>query len=354
MTASRQFPTAPGSLGALVFSLLVAFLLAGCREEVAGQEWSGPSVAEEAAAGEPDAGSDPPRTDGATTEDPAGAGDPAGDANRVRFLSYNLKNWLTMERYERGQTTGQRPKPEREREALVGIVADARPDILGVCEIGSPEDLEQLKQQLADAGVNLPNTHHAGGSDRVRHLGLLTRFPITARTEHDGLDFQLEGREWSVQRGILDVTVETPSGPLRCLGVHLKSKREIPEADQAMIRLNEARQLRRIADEILAAEPATRLVVYGDFNDTRQAPPLRTVQGTRGSDTHLNMIRLTDSRGEYWTHHWSYQDVYSRFDYKLLSANLLDAIVDEESGVLDPEDWSLASDHRALLLTLDL
>lgn len=351
MSTRRLLPIAPGILGAFALCLL-----AGCREEAPGAAWDGPSVEEEAAAGEPVASASPagtgaPETAGGVAG--TGDGDP-GPAGGLRFLSYNLKNWLTMERYERGKTTGERPKPERERDALVGIVAGARPDILGICEIGSREDLGQLQQQLAAAGVELPNVHHGGGADTVRHLALLTRFPIIERTTHEDLGFQLEGRQWTVQRGILDVTVDTPSGPLRCLGVHLKSKREIPEADQAMIRLNEARQLRKVVDGILAEDPGVRLVVYGDFNDTRQAAPLRTVQGSRGSGNRLNMVRLTDSRGEYWTHHWSYQDVYSRFDYKLVTTNLLDAIVNDESGVLDPDDWAVASDHRALLLTLDL
>ena len=54
-----------------------------------------------------------------------------------------------------------------------------------------------------------------------------------------------------------------------------------------------------------------------------------------------------------WTHHWEYQDVYSRFDYVLVN-KLAKADVDfDSSRILDLENWDQASDHRALLVVFE-
>jgi endonuclease/exonuclease/phosphatase family metal-dependent hydrolase len=225
--------------------------------------------------------------------------------------------------------------------------------MLGVCEIGTEADLADLQQRLKSAGLDFPHTHHTGGVDDTRHLAFLSRFPITKSRVPEDLTYELGGQTRGMSRGIVDVTVDTPKGEIRFLGAHLKSKREIPDADQEMIRRAEAHLLRREADQILAKDPEVQLIVYGDMNDMRQASALRTIQGPRSGPKSLEMAYLRDSRGESWTHHWSYQDVYSRFDYILMSEPLLDKISWDECRVLDDEAWADASDHRALLLVID-
>jgi len=154
-------------------------------------------------------------------------------------------------------------------------------------------------------------------------------------------------------RGILDAKIDSPAGELHFLGTHLKSKREIPDGDQEMMRRAEAHLLRREADRILSDNPDTQLIVYGDMNDTRQTSAIRTIQGPRDGPKSLKMAHLRDSHGESWTHFWSYQDVYSRFDYILMSPPLVSKIAWDDSRVLDGESWSKASDHRAHLLIIE-
>jgi endonuclease/exonuclease/phosphatase family metal-dependent hydrolase len=155
-----------------------------------------------------------------------------------------------------------------------------------------------------------------------------------------------------MSRGILDATVKTGVDPVRFLGVHLKSKREIPEADQEMMRRAEAHLLRQHATSILEKDPAAQLIVYGDFNDTRQASAIRTIRGPRNSPLSLGMTFLRDSRGETWTHNWSYQDVYSRFDYVFFSPAVQDLVNWDACRVIDDPETLDASDHRALLFVL--
>jgi endonuclease/exonuclease/phosphatase family metal-dependent hydrolase len=286
----------------------------------------------------------------ATPDAPPPANQHPATANQLRFVAYNLENWLTMDRMVNGRLEKSNPKPEPEKQAAVRIIASARPDLVGVCEIGTRDDLADLQQRLARAGLDLPHLHHAGGTDQTRHLGLLSRLPIQATAQPADSDYVLDGRTFQIQRGVLDATIDAGGTPVRFVGVHFKSKREVEEADQELMRRNEAELVRQHVESILTADPAARLAVYGDFNDTKRSRPLRAVQGPYNSPQFLTALRLGDDRGQVWTHHWDYEDVYSRFDWVLVSRELLKQVDNKASGIIDSPEWYRASDHRPLLV----
>jgi endonuclease/exonuclease/phosphatase family metal-dependent hydrolase len=144
--------------------------------------------------------------------------------------------------------------------------------------------------------------------------------------------------------------VDTACGNIRFLGVHLKSKRDSDDADQDEMRRNEARLLRREIDAIFAEDPGTKLVVYGDLNDTRNTPAIREVHKPGKGAQGLLMMPLADSHGEHWTQHWDFQDVYSRIDYVMLSPALKTSVLWQESKIFDHPSCADASDHRPLLV----
>jgi len=273
------------------------------------------------------------------------------DRPAIRFVTYNVENWLTMERFVNGKAVPGVAKPEKERRAVVEAILSSKPDVLGISEIGNESDVEDLKKHLSDAGMPLPHSHLSRGGDPTRSLVILSRFPIGSTKVHGNLSYRLGDREYVMQRGILDASVNTPAGAFRFLGVHLKSKREVEDGDQEEMRRSEAHLLRRELDRILQEDPQARLVVYGDFNDTRQSPTIKTVHGS-GNGSRLKMIALKDSRGHYWTHHWSSEDVYSRIDYVFVSPALGRAVDWDLCKILDNEAVAAASDHRPLLVVL--
>lgn len=276
----------------------------------------------------------------------------SGNEAPVRFLAYNLKNYLTMRRYIDGQAV-YRHKPREEIDALVQIISSAKPDILGVCEIGTHADLEDLQKRLKLAGVNLPHSHRVSGSDRTRALGLLSRYPIVGRSTPKKTDYTIDGTPFSISRGILDTTVQLPHGAIRLLGVHFKSKRPVPEADQALMRRNESLLLRQHIEEILTHNPGTQLLLYGDFNDTRNSKSVSSIRGRSNSDAHMRIIELLDKRAQSWTHHWKHEDIYSRIDFVMANSMLEPRINKEASKLLDPENWEIASDHRPMLVIIE-
>lgn len=278
---------------------------------------------------------------------------PPATGSGLRFLAYNVENWLLLDdRYDAKSHTSSKnaPKPDQEKAAVIAIVNGVQPDVLGVCEIGTKEDLTDIQSRLKSAGLDLPHSHYVGGMDSVRHLGLLSRFPIVATATPAATTYKLNGKEYGIQRGILDASIKSPDGRLwRFLGVHFKSKREVEDGDQNEMRINEAQLLRQHIDAIFKDDPQARLISYGDFNDTRASAPIRIVQGSRNSPRAMSPIGAHDSREEYWTHFWSREDIYSRFDYILFSPALKKDVCYEECKILDPENWNDASDHRAVL-----
>jgi len=278
----------------------------------------------------------PPRTDG------------------VRVVAYNLKNWLAMERRLGGEIIPNAPKPESEKTAAVRILSALQPDILGVCEIGTDQDLSDLQARLQAAGVELPHRLAHQADDPTRRLALLSRFPITANQSAGPLPYTIGPQTLRFQRGILDATLQiTPAYQLRLLGSHLKSRREVAEADQEVMRRHEAVLLREHVEKILSLDPATNLLLYGDFNDTKNQQPVKVVQGRFGEKNYLRDLPLQDADGHRFTYYWNFSDTYDRIDFAFVNQGLWPEIRPAESFIAKDPDWLLASDHRPLVITLN-
>lgn len=274
-------------------------------------------------------------------------------SEEIVFAAYNVKSYLEMSRTVDGERVADAPKPTEEIEAVVRVIKTIRPDILGLVEMGSKADLKDIQSRLKAAGLDYPHSEWMQGGDETRHVCLLSRFPIVERQSLSDIPVPINGRVARVSRGFLDVTVEVnPNYHLRCIGVHLKSRRPVPEYDQAVMRAKEAWFLRDHVVTIIENAPETNLLIFGDFNDEKNQYPIRTIVGHRGSRTHMSPLPLADSRGEYWTHFWPTADSYSRIDYIMVNKALENEIVPKETGVNDSPFWDIASDHRAIYTTI--
>jgi endonuclease/exonuclease/phosphatase family metal-dependent hydrolase len=340
---ARLLQIAPGLLGAFFLSLT------GCDRKDQAGDWAAQTPRSTAETPAKSAPAPARSADKSRPEAPVGEIAPISEGS-VRFVVFNVENWLTMDRYVDGKAQAGRPKPEKDRLAEAKLLASVKPDILGVSEIGTEEDVKDLQGFLERAGHPMPHFHLNRGVDPTRSLVILSRFPIGKTVAHENLTYRLKSREYGMQRGILDATIGTPSGAYRFLGVHLKSKRETQDGDQEAMRLHEAHLLRGELDAIFRDDPTARLVVYGDFNDTRNSPTLRAIRGA--GQQSLQMIPLKDSKGEYWTHYWDFEDVYSRIDYVMVSDALRKSVEWDGCKIVDAGELRGASDHRPLLVIL--
>ncbi len=270
-------------------------------------------------------------------------------AKGVVFCAYNLRNWVGDDQQSpKGQHS--KPKTEAEKEAVIQVLRDVQPDILGVCEMGSPAQFEDFLARVKPLG--LVHSEYLEAADTDRHLALVSRFPITARNSRGDVRFMLGGVEQRMRRGILDATIQiTPGYQLRCVGVHLKSK--LPSFEgESLVRRHESAKLRAHLDEILKTTPATNLFCFGDFNDTRDTPVFQEISGNRASAGFLEAVLAEDESGDRWTHYWPEADQYSRIDFIFASKGLAPELVRNSGRVNRSPSWNKASDHRAVSVRL--
>ncbi len=258
------------------------------------------------------------------------------------FLTYNVKNWLV---------SSQSPEKTKEaKQAVIRILANAAPDVIGLCEIGSMDDVLEIQSMLKAEGMDYPYAHHAGGADPVRHLALLSRYPIISKEKPDP---RIPETQHTMPRGILDATVRIGGREIRFLGLHLKSKRTVPEFDEAKLRIEEAGHVRKHIDTILAKDPGALLLAYGDFNDTTRSLSTRMICGTYRTPGYMNPIHVTDSHGETWTHHFAEEDSYTRIDFVTVSQELKRHVSRNGSRIVDDPLTQTASDHRPVLIRFE-
>lgn len=280
----------------------------------------------------------------------------AGPA-RFTVATYNLENYVD-------QATATRVvKPEDAKAKIRETLLSIRPDVLAVQEIGLPSALRELQASLKKDGLDLPHFEHVRGYDTNIFVGVLSRFPITARRPHTNENFLLQGRRFQVSRGFAEVDIRVNDRyAFTLMTAHLKSRRAVEYGDEAEIREQEALKLRAKIDARLKADPQVNLVVLGDFNDTKDTPAVQVLLGRAGAsrlvDTRpaeRNGDNATppnprwDPRNISWTHFYGKEDSYQRIDYILLSPGMARDWVKEESYVATVPNWGVGSDHRPVV-----
>ena len=125
----------------------------------------------------------------------------AQPTNTFTVAAYNLENWLLMDRD--GQPD--QPKPDSQKKAIFAVIAKVRPDVLGVEEMGSTNDLAELANGLRSQGLDYPYREWIQGADTNRHVSLLSRFPIVERFSRTDYNYLINGQPQRIERGILDV-----------------------------------------------------------------------------------------------------------------------------------------------------
>ncbi len=281
-----------------------------------------------------------------------GAADVSAETIRLRVATWNVENYLVMNRIIDGRWRPDYPKPETEKAALRRVIAALDADILALQEMGTEPFLRELQRDLAREGLDYPHALLMEGDDPVRHVAVLSRVPPVHAEGHADLDFPyLQGRI-PMKRGLQEVHFETAGVRWILFNIHLKSRftdyREDPRSHWR--RTSEARVAR---DSIRRrhGESGTAYMVIGDFNDTTRSAPVRRFL-TVGDRTLAFMLDATDRNGQRWTHHWAREDVYSRVDYILVSPALLPHVEGGRAWIFDHPDTAAASDHRPVVTEL--
>lgn len=289
-----------------------------------------------------------------------GCGPLSSFAGTFRVATYNLESYVE-------EVNSTRPLKSLEARAKIREnIRALKPDVIALQEVGSQVALEELRDSLRREGLEFPHIEYVRGFDTNVHVALLSRLPLTARRSHTNDSFLLNGRRFRVSRGIAEVDVQVgPQFSFTLLVAHLKSKRVVAAADEAEMRLEEAKVLREKVDALLASNPNALIVVAGDLNDTKDAASTRAVIGRgrsklvdtrpaeRNGDNLPSPNPAWEPRNITWTHYYGKEDSYSRIDYLLLSPAIARVWVPAETYVLASPNWGLGSDHRPLLATFE-
>ena len=280
----------------------------------------------------------------------------ASPAEVFRVATYNLDSYLEE---AAGTRPGKSPEGKAKiRESLRVIQAD----VVALQEIGGISALAELRRALKADGLDYPHWEWVPGFDTNIQVAVLSRFPIVARRPHTNDAFLLFGRRFRVSRGILEVDIQVaPRYRFTLFTTHLKSRRVVPEADEAELREQEALILRQKIDARLRDQPDANVIVLGDFNDTKDSRSTRTLLGRgsaalidtrpaeRNGDNQPNPIPRFEPRNITWTHYYGKEDTYSRIDYILISKGMAKEWLREETYVLAIPNWGVGSDHRPIV-----
>ena len=275
---------------------------------------------------------------------------------RYKVATYNLENYLDQPKGTR------RAKSEVSKGQVRRTILKLAPDILALQELGGLSAMTELQSSLERDGLAFAHRELVQGWDTNIFIGVLSRYPITARRPHTNETFVLNGRRLHVSRGFAEVDIQIRDGyQLTLITAHLKSKRNAYEIDEADWREQEAIKLREVVDRRLAENPAVNLVVLGDLNDTPDSKPIRKVIGRgkqalvdskpaeRNGDDYVEENGRYPARRVEWTHYYGKEDTYSRIDYILMSRGLAAEWVRAGTYILSIPNWGLASDHRPII-----
>lgn len=266
----------------------------------------------------------------------------------VRFLMHNVQNYFVVGEKSRSRYVN-RPKSEKSRQAVAEVIADAKPDVVGLVEMGGPLALQDLQARLRELGCDLPHSRILLREGEDRALAVLSRYPIVQ--DASKADYGLYGQQRRrMLRGILDVTVRVEDGRMfRIVGAHLKS-RVADDAEAARsLRAREARTLAMYLQQVMRRQPAMPVLVYGDWNDGPADAALGVLTQGISSESALQRLTPEDSDGDVWTLYYKEDREYFTFDQiyvnRVLRTRRGRAC---KSGIVDIPAGKTASDHRAV------
>ena len=201
------------------------------------------------------------------------------------------------------------------------------PIVIGVSEIENRSVLEDLVSQPKLKGANYRICHFDSPDARGVDVAFLYRADVFKLEGSDNIKLEVEElpnfrtRDFVVMWGTIE------GEPFYFLVSHWPSRLGGKEASQFK-RDACAKQIREIKDSLLAENPATKVIVMGDFNDDATDASLVKVMGAKGKEKDLQ-------KGDFFNPYFqmlraglgtlAYQDMWNLFDNICVTENMINA-----------------------------
>lgn len=272
----------------------------------------------------------------------------------LRVASYNLNNYLVMDRYVGDRWRPSYPKPESEKQVIRQAIKEVAPDVLVLQEMGSVDFMEELRADLSQEGLHYTYAVHMDGADPDRHLAVLSKLSPSEVVKHKDLEFKyFNGRE-KVKRGMLEMTFALDDGEFfQLFAVHLKSRyaEDKMDPESSLRRAREAEACRNRLIERTLERGFLNYLVAGDFNEHPASAPLRRFY-RRGALELGARVPASDSRGEVWTYFYEKESRYETVDGFVASPGMLRWIKAGRGHIVDTPGVLNGSDHRMVYLDI--
>ncbi len=201
------------------------------------------------------------------------------------------------------------------------------PIVIGVSEIENRSVLEDLVSQPKLKGANYRICHFDSPDARGVDVAFLYRADVFKFEGSDNIKLEVEElpdfrtRDFVVMWGTIE------GEPFYFLVSHWPSRLGGKEASQFK-RDACAKLIREIKDSLLAENPATKVIVMGDFNDDATDASLVKVMGAKGKEKDLQ-------KGDFFNPYFqmlraglgtlAYQDMWNLFDNICVTENMINA-----------------------------
>ena len=206
------------------------------------------------------------------------------------------------------------------------------PIVIGVSEIENRTVLEDFVSQPKIKGANYRICHFDSPDARGVDCAFLYRADVFKLEGSDNIKLEVEGLPDFRTRDLVVMWGTIDGEPFYFLVSHWPSRLGGKEASQFK-RDACAKQIRQIKDSLLAANPATKVIVMGDFNDDATDASLEKIMGAKGKTKNLE-------KGDFFNPFvqmlraglgtLAYQDSWNLFDNICVTENL----VNNEEGKL--------------------
>lgn len=243
-------------------------------------------------------------------------------------------------------------KPREELDRLADTLRRVNADLVALQEVENRGYLQRFVSVLIP---DLGYKHVVlieGNNNRGIDVALLSRLPIGPVTSYRHLQFPSgQGESMGFQRDLLRVNVRPPDlPPFDVFVVHLKSKYGGESLESLATRMGEARQIRSVFDEILNDKPDARFLICGDFNDTLDSEPLKTLIGTgKTKMTHFEQDVPEEQRVTY-----NEEPHRSMIDFIMASPAMAKHYTKGSYRILDCSVSSCGSDHNPVIAEFEL